>query len=388
MAVTIRLRRGTKAQLDSLMGGATPMVSGEVGFTTDTNEVFVSDGSSAHLVGRVVVDIFANRPSAGVSGRLFHASDTDSTYVDDGSAWVNVSVGVSDLDGIPDGTVYGKVRQTELTDGRVNRLATTVSGVYITGQEIRTHVNDVTLHRVINDVSTTATDLWSAQKIGNAIDNAIAGLDFQKDVLNKQVDATLDPGGTPTTGDRYILTNVSTLHANFGTITGVGNNDIVEYTGSVFEVAYDVSTEGEGVLVWNMNANYYERWDGTSWSEFGGLSGVTAGAGLTKTGNTLDVGAGDGIAVNVDDVAVNVSALVGVGIQDDGSNNFRLGSQGNGIGGGGGSLLNVSPDSTTGVTVAPVSVGSNGVGVHIDNDSIGHTTGTIEVVKVDGGSFV
>jgi len=49
MAVTIRLRRGTKAQLDTLMG-STPMQSGEVGFTTDTKEVFVSDGTNAFLV--------------------------------------------------------------------------------------------------------------------------------------------------------------------------------------------------------------------------------------------------------------------------------------------------------------------------------------------------
>jgi hypothetical protein len=31
------------------------------------------------------------------------------------------------------------------------------------------------------------------------------------------------------------------------------------------------------------------RWDGSSWDEFGGLAGVTAGAGLDKTGNTLFV---------------------------------------------------------------------------------------------------
>ena len=388
MAITIRLRRGTKAQLDSLMGGVTPMVSGEIGFTTDTKEVFVSDGSNAHLVGRVIVDLLVNRPSAGVSGRLFHASDTDATYVDDGSFWVDVSGGISDLDDVSDGSVYGRVRQTELTDGRVNRLATTVSGVYVTGQEIKTHINDVTLHRVINDGSTTATDLWSAQKIGNEIDNAIAGLDFQKDVLNKQVDATLDPGGSPTTGDRYILTNVSNLNANFGTIAGVSNNDIVEYMGSAFEVVYDVSVTGEGALTWNMNANYYERWDGTTWSEFGGLSGVTAGAGLTKIGNTIDVGAGDGVTVNADDVAVNISDLIGTGLQDDGSNNFRLAAQGNGIGGGGGSLLNVLPYSAVNDAIAPVSVTVSGVGVSIDNDSINHTLGVIEVVKVDGGSFV
>jgi hypothetical protein len=146
------------------------------------------------------------------------------------------------------------------------------------------------------------------------VDSAVTGLDFQADVLDKQVDGTLDPGATPTTGDRYIVTDTGTLHANFGTITGVGDNDIVEYDGANFVVAYDVSVEGEGAITWNQSANYFERYDGTSWDEFGGLSGVTAGAGLTKTGNTMNVGAGNGIQVNTDDVAVKPDAVGGANL--------------------------------------------------------------------------
>ena len=386
MAVTIRVRRGTKVQLDSLMGGGSPMVSGELGFTTDTNEVFVSDGSAAHLVGKAMVGVFASRPTAGVSGRLYHASDTDATYVDDGTSWVDVSSGISDLDDIPDGTLYGKVLNTYLDGNRPTALwtgTTTISGV-----TIKSHIDDVTIHRLINDLGSAATDLWSAQKIGAEIELAISGLDFQPDVLNYQVDATLDPGVTPTTGDRYIISAPGTMHANFGTITGVGANDIVEYDGAVFVVAYDVSVEGEGALVWNRNNDYFMVYDGTSWSEFGGLAGVTAGTGLTKTGNVINAIAGDGIIVNPDDIEVNVTDLLGTGISEDASNNIRIGAQGNGITGGDGTTLGVQPDSTTGATVAPVSVVSNGVGVTVDNSSLTHTAGAIEVSLVDGGTFV
>jgi hypothetical protein len=41
-----------------------------------------------------------------------------------------------------------------------------------------------------------------------------------------------------------------------------------------------------------------------------GLGTVTAGAGLTKTGDTLAVGAGTGITVNADDVALTVPVAV------------------------------------------------------------------------------
>jgi len=135
--------------------------------------------------------------------------------------------------------------------------------------------------------------------------NALSGLDFQKDVIAKQVDNTLDPGASPNNGDRYIITDSSNLHTNFGSIPGIGNNDIVEYTGSVFEVVYDVSVQGEGTLVWEQTGNIYQRWDGTSWDEFGGLSGITAGNGLTKTGNVINVNSANAsITVNPDNIEV------------------------------------------------------------------------------------
>jgi|GEM_PF-1914444 len=43
--------------------------------------------------------------------------------------------------------------------------------------------------------------------------------------------------------------------------------------------------------------------------QFSGAGQITAGAGLTKTGNTLDVGAGDGISVAADSVAVDSSVV-------------------------------------------------------------------------------
>jgi len=56
---------------------------------------------------------------------------------------------------------------------------------------------------------------------------------------------------------------------------------------------------------------------------------------------------------------------------------------GNGINGGGGTALNVKPDVTTGATVAPAEVGANGVGVKLDDTTVGHTAGTVGVK--DGG---
>lgn len=125
------------------------------------------------------------------------------------------------------------------------------------------------------------------------LDAALAGLDFQPDVDAYVADgATQFPGtGLPAaaTGQRYIIADTSALDVAWGTITGVGDNDIVEYNGSAWVVAYDVSVQGEGALVWDRAANYFQRWDGSSWQEFGGLAGITAGAGLQKSGNVLSL---------------------------------------------------------------------------------------------------
>lgn len=48
-------------------------------------------------------------------------------------------------------------------------------------------------------------------------------------------------------------------------------------------------------------------------TQFTGLGQITAGAGLTKTGNTLDVGAGNGITVNANDVSL-ASTVAGDGL--------------------------------------------------------------------------
>jgi len=64
----------------------------------------------------------------------------------------------------------------------------------------------------------------------------------------------------------------------------------------------------------------------------------------------------------------------GMGIEADGANNLRITAQGNGIAGGGGSLLSVDPDSTTGGDVAPVTVGADGVGINVTTLDGDHLT--------------
>ena len=139
------------------------------------------------------------------------------------------------------------------------------------------------------------------------LENAMAGLDFQKDVNDIVVDNTMDVTGA-VKGDRYVIVDAANLHASFGVIADLENNDIVEHNGTEFVVAYDVSVMGEGALVWNITSDEYLRFDGTSWDKFGGLAGVTAGIGLVKDGDTLNVVLGGGVGIGADNDSIVVAS--------------------------------------------------------------------------------
>lgn len=292
---TIKIRRGTKSQLDGIT-----LASGELGFTTDTKEVFCGDATTNHLIGGVTVDTFANRPTAGQSGRIFHATDTDDTYIDDGTVWnltgyTDLSDMSGDLDDISDGTTYGRVLNTHLSTNRVNQLHDGTNNV--TASQARTHIDDATLHRIINDSGTSTTELWSASKIGDEIDDKLQGISWQEPVIDRIDFDTAEPAA-PTLGDRYINT-VATASSS-ETAQAIAINTIVEWN----SVDWDEFVPEEGYAVYVEDEDKQYNFNGSSWVTFGSttshanLSGLQGGTSaeyyhLTNTQHTDLTDAGD-----------------------------------------------------------------------------------------------
>lgn len=164
-----------------------------------------------------------------------------------------------------------------------------------------------------------ATD--AARKID--LDNAIANLNWQEDVLAVQTDNTLDPGATPAEGARYIITDAANLNANFGTITGVEDGDIVQYVSGEFVVAYDVSVaaaQAAGTMATDLASGRFFRFNGTAWSAFEGMEALVAGIGLVRSGNVINVNLGAGIAeLPSDEVGIDVRANSGLFLTIDGT---------------------------------------------------------------------
>ncbi len=112
--------------------------------------------------------------------------------------------------------------------------------------------------------------------------------------------------------------------------------------------------DGEAILVRgngsvNENKGYAFNTGDATWNQNAGAV-ITAGAGLSQSGNAFNVGAGNGIAVAADTVAVN-------------------------------------PDTATGTGVAALSITSNGAGVAIDNDTIVHNNAGPDVLAVGANSI-
>lgn len=154
------------------------------------------------------------------------------------------------------------------------------------------------------------------------VDAAAAGIDWKSSVriastgnLGLTGLSAID-GVTPVAGDRVLAKDQT---------TGANNGIYVAASGAWTRAADADSsaevTSGLGVFVEEGTVNADTGWTLTTngpitlgttaltFAQFTSLGQITAGAGLTKTGSTIDVGQGTGITVNANDVAVD-TALV------------------------------------------------------------------------------
>lgn len=117
-----------------------------------------------------------------------------------------------------------------------------------------------------------------------------ANIDYR--IKGIQENASLSPDLTQ--GSKYIIRNASLLHPNFGTITGVSNNDIVIRTASDFALYVDVSNTktNEGGIVYNDADNKIYYYNGSDWRSLGLGSLVGTNNQILVSGTTGDVRVG------------------------------------------------------------------------------------------------
>lgn len=227
-----------------------------------------------------------------------------------------------------DGSIY--------FDTTLHKLQVRENGAWVGFYTTTTTLNNITAPTgslAMNSQKITGlADPTSAQDAATKIyvDNAVVGIDWKPSVLlasttnvslsSNTVPLTLD-GTAVSTGNRILIKDQTDQTTNGIYVVGYSAPNYTytratdadtgtEVTGGLAVFVESGSTQADtGWVLTAPNGSTTIGTDNLVFTQFTGLGQVTAGAGLTKSGNTLDVGAGTGITVNANDVAVNYSAL-------------------------------------------------------------------------------
>lgn len=156
-----------------------------------------------------------------------------------------------------------------------------------------------------------------------------------------------DEGASDIDHGIYEVTTVGTAGVAFILTRATDHDEDDEMTAGNFTFIEEGSTQDNAGFVLTTNDAITVDTTATAWTQFSGAGQVVAGAGLTKTINTIDVGAGTGISVAADSISVDATAVAGNGLT------------------GSGAVLTVESDTITGSNIQGVNITSDGVGLDV-----------------------
>jgi hypothetical protein len=281
------------------------------GDPTDDRVVTLPDLTTT-LVGRDTVDTLTNKTitSPTVSGLYL----SDLSIVVEGSTTDDFETTLSFVDPTADRTIYVPDANGTLArvENKLHDFALATAAVDLNNQKI-----------------TNLTDPTNPQDAANKryVDSAVVGIDWKPSVraattgnrdLSELENGEVVDGVTLATGDRVLVKNqtdattngIYVVQASGAPVRASDADTAAEITASfaVFVEEGTVNTDSG----WTLTNNGAVTVGTTelSFTQFTGLGQITAGAGLTKTANTLDVIGGDGITVNADSVVIDRAVVV------------------------------------------------------------------------------
>ena len=393
--------------------------------TNTSGHILVADGTNYNPVA-VSGDVSINSSGAvtiaatSVENSMLAGSIANSKLSNSSVSYGGVSLSLGDTDATPafnlcDATAY-KGDSALVTVGTVTSgtwQGTAVATGYIAGTICDKTLASPVLCGTIsgnafldedNMASDSATKVASQQSIKAYVDSVASGLDLKcsshaattanlsaaynngtsgvgATLTNSGTQAALSVDGqTMASGERVLVKDQSTAAQNgIYTVTTVGDGS----TNWVLTRATDFDTSTEitsGAFTFVETGSSYadSGWvmttDGTvtvgttslAWSQFSGAGQITAGDGMTKSGNTLNVGAGSNLLVSADAVAM---CSIVTGLTTVCATNFA------------GTLATAAQTNVTSVgTLTALTVDN----ICLDGTTIGHTDDTDLMTLADG----
>jgi hypothetical protein len=308
-----------------------------------------------------VMQNLGTAPAAPVKGLMYFNSADNTLYWYDGTAWIAAKAAaggvpastvttqaIGDTPVVGTGTDYARndhkhgmpafgaitVEQT-FGSASTNGAATTIarsdhahgnpthdnaahSAIALSALGVPTASVNLNSQKIINLADpTAATDAANKQYV----DGLVAGLSWKDTVkLASTANAALTgnisiDGVTTAAGDRILLKNQTAPAENgiwIASATAWARATDADIEADLLNAAVFVSagtTNADTAWVMSTNAPITVGTTGLTWVQFAGAGTYTAGNGLTLTGNVLDVGAGTGILVAADTVAVDTTVI-------------------------------------------------------------------------------
>lgn len=286
----------------SLSGDATGSVSFDGTANADITTTLASSGVSAGSYGTSTkVGAF----TVDAKGRVTAASETSIAFpvTSVNSATGAVVLTTSD---VAEGTnLY--FTDARVRANRLDQMAAPTASVDMNSQKLTGLANPV------NDQD-AATKIY--------VDSAVQGLDPKQSVKAASTanisslsgEMTVD-GVSLVAGNRVLVKDQSTASQNgvyvvaSGSWARAADMDTWDKHVSAYLFVEQGATNAEIGFLCSVDSGGTLGSSSISFIQFNGAGQVSAGAGLTKTGNTLNVGAGTGIAVEADAVALTGQAL-------------------------------------------------------------------------------
>ncbi len=286
-------------------------VGGDATIADGTNDFDVAshDGTNGLKLGGVLVTASSAEINV-VDGATAGTAVASKALVVDSNKDINLGSGDLTATNVT-GTLQTAAQTNVTSVGTLDGLAVSASQTVTMGANRVTNVADPSQAQ---DAATKA--YVDAVKTGLDVKDSVRVATTASGTLASAFDngSTVD-GVTLATGDRIFLKNQSTASENgiytvnsSGAPTRAVDFDAnSEVSGGSFTFVEEGTTNSDSGWVVTNNGSITVGTTSLTFAQFSGAGQLTAGTGMTKTGNTIDVVAGNGITANANSVQINTT---------------------------------------------------------------------------------